>query len=231
MPALRPVPRALPSDTEIAFAEATAHRLAATVLVAIEPLAEPIGVDPARALATLDRMIETLIGCAIGHALAPIIAVGRRSARTAGRAFDPVAVLSRVVAAAGTGIPAETHAPVIADPQRRPLVDELGARLHARMLAAAGALAAGAHALVTAAPELGRAAVRAAVERAIGDDLCALRFADRIVTGWAALVAVLAGGEPPADRLWQPWVRRVRGERVVAPVASPSPAEGILRVA
>jgi hypothetical protein len=233
MPALRPAPRALPSDTAVAFAEATARRLAATVLVTIEPLAEPIGVDPGRALVTVDRMVATLVGYAIGHALAPVIAAARRSARLGGRTLDSMKVVSRAIASAGTDVesPIATHDPVIGDAQRRPLVDELGARLHARMLATAGGLASAAHALVMAVRESERASVIAALQRTTGDDLCALRFADQIVTGWATLVAVLDGGNAPADRLWQPWARRVRGERIVAPVPAAAPSDGILRVA
>lgn len=185
-------------------------------VLAAAPLVEPVTDDPVLALRRLGFLVETLTAFAVGHAVGRVGELVRRGcgARVRETVEAELAALT---------IPRGNITNVDPRRGRRPLVDELQSRMHARLWLAAGQ----ARGLLQA---IDRTVARVAPERMpalttilavlAADDLVALAFADQLELGWRYFVALVTGAPDPAiadeprwsrgKALWAAWARRAR---------------------
>ena len=185
-------------------------------------LAEPHADEVECSCHRLDRLIETLTAFAIGHAVGRVAEVMRRIDASLDGPIGQAMASTRL--ASGT-IPPLPPLRYLADADRRPLVDALGARLHVRL----GLAAAHARALVRAVAAVVTRAGRGpalvnALEVLAADPAAAFAFADQLALGWRFFVAALANAPDPqlpdeprwqrGRELWAAWSRRVRGTPV-----------------
>ena len=187
------------------------------------PLTEPVVRDYDPVAYTVDRLIETLAGLALGSVVSGVVnglrrgidaAAFRRVERTMLRAladFRPRAV------APVYGL---DHTPV------RTLVFELQHRLRRRIALAHGdarALVASIAKVVTdAAPEQVPVVIHV-LAQASADSIVAERYQARLEAGWRRASAIIEG-KPDAigdDGMWRLWAARVAGVHEVAETLSP----------
>jgi hypothetical protein len=220
------------------YVAATFDRYRRTLVAHLPAFAEPRVADPARALARLRFLVETLAGFAIGSAIGTVATEARRGfgeevragvSRVLGRVMvddAPRAAVSELM----------VPAPFLRDPSR-PLLDELGAQLHARLCAAvtqARAHVALVHAEITREAPARLRAFADALDRLAADDTSAVAFADQLAAGWrsyTAAVQVRAPGEGAtqgraaitgATGTWDAWTSRLAGP---APAPEPTQAQ------
>jgi hypothetical protein len=196
------------------FARSTVERLAATVTYELAGLAEPRPACRERAMRLLPLLVDTLVGFAIGGAAGDLV----DRIRTAQPAADRAWIRRRVSGVARRNAPdASSHrlAGIIADRDRRPLVDELGSLLLPAVMRGQGALRM--IAAEAAAASVPSHAVRVLATPALCDT-AALRLADQIEYGWGTYAAAISRApapaipHPPSRELWSEWLRRVRHE-------------------
>ncbi|HEU0031379.1 MAG TPA: hypothetical protein VFQ53_12150 [Kofleriaceae bacterium] len=194
------------------FVATSFRQLDRRVRVTLATLVEPRVSDPARALQRLQRLVETLTGLAIGGTLGALATAIRRGfdATTTAAVDRELAAIAHHLAPACLPLAGSTM-PFLADADRRPLVDELGQRLHRRLGHASRETTELATRLVAA---IDTVPLVRCLDRLADDPLPADRFADHLTRGWAALSALVAGTPWHDDgRPWQAWMRRARGER------------------
>ncbi len=233
------------------YVAATFDRYRRTLVAQLPTFAEPRVADPTRALARIRLLVETLAGFAIGAAIGAVASAVRRGfghevrdgvGRVLGRVMLDAAPLPRVDAAppAGPddhqprsglrpaappdrlGIELTAPVPFLRDPAR-PLLDALGAQLHARLCAAvaeARAHVALVHAEITREAPARLRAFADTLELLAADDTSALSFADQLAAGWRCYAASVSDGAPDAapdpKGTWQAWTSRLAG-RAPAP--------------
>jgi len=207
-PALRLPPA---DDTDAAYVAHTSHGLARALAGSLAAFDEPRAADPTRALRLLGLLVEPLVGFALGSIAAQLATATRRwFGDEASRA-----VLGALRGHLAPAAPAwDERIRYLADADTRPLVDELGARLHARFCRApiAGMVATTRATVARLAPQR-IASLATALELATRDDLLGARLGDELAAGWAQYRAALAGQTAPTTSpLWSAWSRKVRGE-------------------
>ncbi len=196
------------------------HQIALRELTAT--LAEPHVDEVECACHRLDKMIETLTAFAIGHAVGRVAEVMRRTDATLDAPIGRAMTSTRLASGTIAPLPPLRY---LADADRRPLVDALGARLHVRLGLAAAHARALVRAVATVVTRAGRGpALVNALELLAADPAAAFAFADQLGLGWRFFVASLADAtdpelpdEPRWQRgrdLWTAWSRRVRGTPV-----------------
>ena len=156
-------------------------------------LATPRVRDRDEALAVTDRLVETLVGLAIGSVVGAVI-VGVR------RTFGIEAVVRR-----------------LPTPRR---IDEDGGGLQRRLRGRVAIAGRDVRAMLIAIEQQLAEADRGAFARMVRllaeDELVAERFAHQLRAGWRCASAAIEGRTIPAvDRLWQRWAQRLAGERPV----------------
>jgi hypothetical protein len=213
-------------------------RVLATTLAAFE---QPIAPDPAIALARLSYLVETLLGVAaggvIGSAITEVLRqlskdlspAIRRTLRDALRRIGPARPAPDASALSAV-LPS-----FIADPAARPLVDELGARLHARIARASRDHH---HVLISCAsaiPAASASSFAATLAQLDTDPMLEHLWAEHLRVAWCHYAAAIAQDRdaapalPPelatstACKTWHAWLSRIRGEREQAkPERAPS---------
>jgi hypothetical protein len=216
-----------PRELELAmerYVETVLEPARRAALAHVHTLPEPRAPEDATfALRTLARLVEALAGFAVGAAIAPILQRLRRTAgadarREIHRALQPMLAptgpdgSAPSEASAGASLTAP-RPPFLADAEQRPLVDQLGRALCARLAFAERdachllrpllASAAGARADATG-HAIALAAVRAALSEA---PWLAERFAAAISAAWRDTAALLHR-TPPTDGPWAAFCRR-----------------------
>lgn len=211
------------------YVAATFDRYRRTLVAQLSTFAEPRVADPARALARLRFLVETLAGFAIGSAIGAVASAARRGFGDEVRA-GVSRVLGRVMLdGAPRTVVTELVDPVpfLRDPAR-PLLDALGSQLHARLCAAvaeARAHVALVHAEITREAPARLRAFADALDRLAADDTSALAFADSLAAGWQFYAAAVAdhapsvAGAADAKGTWKAWTSRLAGR---APAPEPT---------
>jgi hypothetical protein len=192
-------------------------------VIAGTPLTEPVVRDYDPVAHTLDRLIETLAGLALGSVVGEVVSGLRRGIDVA--TFSRVErtmlrVLADVRPRAAAPVYGLDHTPV------RTLVFELQHRLRRRLALASGdaraLVALIASAVIDAAPEQASAVVQV-LARASADSIIAERYRARLEAGWRCATAIIEG-KPDAigdDRMWRLWMARVGGVHELAAPLSP----------
>lgn len=189
------------------------------VLTAVRSLREPRAPDdPIAALRTVARLAEALTGFAVGAAILP----AAQRLRQAGGAEMQRAVQEVLAALAGPGGPAllVVHPPrergprFLDDAERRPLVDELGQSLCARLVLGHSDARAVLRQLVTAA-ERAHPGASSTISVAIHASLSDLvwiseRLSPAVHESWSHAIAVMHS-HPILTGPWAPWSRRAAG--------------------
>jgi hypothetical protein len=218
-----PSPSPSPSDAALEHYVTAAMDLThRTLLTTVRALREPRPpIDPMAALRTIEQLMEALTGFAIGAALLPAI----QRLRQAGNAEVRAAVQRTVqsfTAPAGPALPPSAPAPrgprFLEDADQRPLVDELGSLLCARLVLARRDARALLGALVDAAErasqrlELAAPSLIAVALHAAEGDLPTLseRLIPATREAWAHASAVI-DGRPRRSGAWAEWSRRAAG--------------------
>jgi hypothetical protein len=219
--------RALATDIEHVVS-ATFARLDAN-LVALR-LGEPRARDTDLAALTIDRLIETLTGLAIGNVIGAVRAGVRRGFGGALRA-----TIEQVMRNATATLEPAAAAPLYAmdDAPVRSLGAELVERLRGRIALAqrdAGAVLEA----ITAAIESADPSELGPFGRILGllaeDEVIAERYARQVIAGWACACAVIE--QRPAittEPVWQQWARKISGVReIVTPTRTQLAASGFV---
>ncbi len=203
-----------------AYLDATIERYTSTLTAALATLREPSTSRPDRAMRFVGFAVETLAGFARGAALDPLAQLLRRHADAAGRAALAKLLATGIAATspAASGMPVLVR--MLADAERRPLVDDFGARLHLRIVHDLADLRAIARRLAAAAP----GALADQIAALGADDTAALRFGDQLGLGWVTVGAAIDAHAAPrieharSRDLWHGWLRYVRGQRAARAV-------------
>jgi hypothetical protein len=223
------------------YVATTTDRLGRVLAATLAGFDQPIATDPAVALARLGYLVETLLGVAAGAViggaitevlrhlskdLAPAI---RRTLRDALQRIGPARP------APDTG-PLSTVLPsFLADPAARPLVDQLGARLHARIARASRDHA---HVLLSCAsaiPAASAAQFAATLAELDADPMLEHLWTEHLRVAWSHYAAAIAQDRDAAPalpselasstacRTWHAWLARIRGAREqLEPARAPS---------
>ncbi len=189
------------------------------MLAAVRSLREPRAPeDPIAALRTVARLAEALTGFAVGVAILP----AAQRLRQAGGAEMQQAVQEVLAALAGPGGPAllVVHPPrergprFLDDADRRPLVDELGQTLCARLVLSHCDARAVLRQLVTAVERAHPGAssmIAVAIHASLSDLAWASeRLSPAVHESWAHAIAVMHS-HPILSGPWAPWSRRAAG--------------------
>jgi hypothetical protein len=189
-----------------------------TLLSTVRTLREPRSpIDPMAALRTVEQLMEALTGFTIGAVLLPAV----QRLRQAGNAEVRTAVQRTLQSFAAPCGPAAlpVHAPppgprFLEDADQRPLVDELGRLLCARVVLARLDARALLRQLVTAAEKSNPAApslIAVALHAALDDvPTLAERLGPAMQEAWAHAAAVI-DGRPRRSGAWAQWSRRAAG--------------------
>lgn len=211
--ARRPAPARSPIDDYIAATSSQLDRAVAS-LVLIEPTTYDLGL----AGRTIDRLIETLAGLAIGSIIGAVLAGVRRS-------FG-ADVIARIERAAARSIGA------IGSPDVSPLhgldaapVRSLALETQQRLRRRAAASARDVRVMLDAIASAFDANERRVFEHMLGviggDPTLGERYTALVASGWVAATAMIEGGVVEASaRVWSEWAARIAGRR-----AAPEPTQ------
>ncbi len=235
---------ALAIDRYLTFTTTTLHRVLASTVAS---LVEPRAADPGLAMRHLGCLVETLVGAAagavIGQVVSAVLQVIGRDARPALEARLREA-LWRIGPRGGAPRRPSLHAvpPFVADAAARPLVDELGARLHPRLATARAEHQSVLLRVATAIPAEPATTLTSTLAQLHDDILVAHVWSEHLRIAWWAYAAAVssmrdaAASVPPAlassmcCATWQTWLRLVRGERPERAAVTPAPGEYIMAV-
>ena len=179
------------------FVAATFARYEAALCATVPGLVEPRVTDPVQALRATRNAVERLVGLAVGTTIRIVATVLRRGFGDATRAAVAIE-LARIVREGG----ATGRIALVGEPRRflragdpRPLVEELGARLAARLRAAIVQSRRHVAALVAACPEAAHA-IAGLLDLLATEEAPTLAYADHIRTAWSELLAPRPVVEP-----------------------------------
>lgn len=175
-------------------------------------LAEPVTRDVDLAGRTLDRLLETLAGLAIGSLLGAVIAGVRRGFGHEARSRVDVAVTRTI----GRIAPPAVQLHALDDAPVRSLATELQQRLRRRILFAARDARV---MLVAIAEAVGEPHAMRRILAILADDvLIAERFGGLVTAGWQCATAVIEGRAQEATAaVWRQWAQRISNVRELVP--------------
>jgi hypothetical protein len=230
----------------VGYVAATFTRYERVLVMLIPTLEEPQAPDPDLALKRLRFLVETLAGFAVGAAVGPVARATRSSfgEEVRGRVALLLGRLFRAEAPAVSA--AELDPPrFLCDPDR-PLLDELGARLLARLHRAIPQIRScisAIHAEIARMAPARLSAFADTLDRLTSDDAPALTLGDQLASGWQHYAATLSERRPgrpletkqseSEQALWRAWTRRLDGRAVPeAPALAEIREQGfLLRIA
>lgn len=203
------------------YVAATFAGYQAAVIAVVPSLGEPRVTDPDLAFRTVRKAIETLVGVAVGSTIGTVAAALRRGFGAETRAAV-AAELARI--AHGDG-PLSSIATLGTPPRflppgdTRPLVDELGARLVARLRHAIAFTRRHIAALLAGCAEP-PSSLATMLDSLATDDSATLGYSDQLTVGWSHVRSRLANTQLPtvpahprfarASTTWMAWSSRVR---------------------
>jgi hypothetical protein len=175
-------------------------------------LAEPVTRDVDLAGRTLDRLLETLAGLAIGSLAGAVIAGVRRGFGRDARARVDAAIARTIGGIAPPAV--QLHA--LDDAPVRSLAAELQQRLRRRILFAARDARV---MLVATAEAVGEPHALRRVLALLADDVViAERFGGLVTAGWQCATAVIEGRAQEATAaVWRQWAQRISNVREQVP--------------
>lgn len=212
-------PSLSPDDLLERYLDAAMTIAQRAVLSAVRSLREPRAPDdPIAALRTVERLAEALTGFAVGAAILP----AAQRLRQAGGAEMQRAVQEVLATLAGPGGPSllVVHPPrergprFLDDADRRPLVDELGQTLCARLVLGHSDARVVLRQLVSAAERSGAgtaSTIAVAIHASLSDLVwISERLSPAVHESWSHATAVMSS-HPILSGPWAPWSRRAAG--------------------
>jgi hypothetical protein len=205
-------------DRYVAAVMAVAQR---TTLVTMRSLAEPRAPgDPARALRVVEQLVEALAGFVVGASIGPLARRLRHAGSEPLRSAVNASLHALSRPGAPSALPVREPAPAgprfLPDAHMRPLVDELGSRMCARLPYAHGEARVLLRSMLMAAERSDDAArtistLTVALSVAAGDVAwLGERLTPAVTEAWMHATAVMHG-TPLTSGIWATWSRRAAG--------------------